>query len=121
MKLLLDEMFPPAAAEQLRERGHDVVAVIERDGLPGTEDRELFEIAQGEERALVTENVPDFIRLDRAWREAGREHYGIVFGSRPRGTHDRIVGWLVRTLDRFMEDRPGTEAASLVTWLPRAP
>lgn len=117
MKLLLDEMFPAAAAEQLRARGHDVVAVVERHGLPGTRDRELFEIAQDERRAIVTENVPDFMRLDRAWREAGREHHGIVLAPKSRGPSDRLVGRLVRALDPLLIDHPGAGATSTITWL----
>lgn len=117
MRLLLDEMFPPAVAEALRARGHDAVAVVEREGLPGTQDPELFELAQLERRAIVTENVSDFVRLDRAWREAGREHYGLVLALKRTGTGERIVGRLVRQLDRLLAEHPDSKATSLVTWL----
>jgi hypothetical protein len=33
--LLLDEMFSPAIAAELRQRGHDVIAVADRADLPG--------------------------------------------------------------------------------------
>jgi lipopolysaccharide/colanic/teichoic acid biosynthesis glycosyltransferase len=36
LKLLLDEMYTAAVAEQLRERDHDVIAVAERADLRGT-------------------------------------------------------------------------------------
>ena len=38
MRLLLDEMYPPVAAEQLRSRGIDAVAVKESPALMGLED-----------------------------------------------------------------------------------
>ncbi len=42
MKLLLDEMWSPAIAAALRERGHDVVAVAERSDLRGKPDDVIF-------------------------------------------------------------------------------
>ncbi len=65
MRLLLDEMFPPAVARALREQGHDVVAVLEVTDLVGASDVELFSWAQQERRAIVTENVADFLALER--------------------------------------------------------
>jgi hypothetical protein len=117
VRLLLDEIIPLAAAQQLRARGHDVVAVNELEGLAGTADPELFEFAQQQHRAIVTENIPDFVRLDRGWREAGREHHGLVFALKRHGTGRKIVGWLVRELDRLLADHPGEEPSSLVTWI----
>lgn len=60
MRLLIDEMFPSAAARQLREDlGHDAVHL--RDvGLCGAEDSVVAAVARAEKRALVTENVVDF-------------------------------------------------------------
>lgn len=58
--LLLDEMFPVAAAVVLRERyGHDAVQVSEI-GLRATPDADIAAFARAERRALVTENVADF-------------------------------------------------------------
>lgn len=56
---LLDEMFPAAAAEFLRELGHDAVHVMEI-GLAATEDVQVADAARAEARAVVTENVADF-------------------------------------------------------------
>ena len=65
MTLLLDEMYSPVVAEQLRARGHDAVSVHDPEYryLEGAPDEEIFAAALAEERALVAENVPDFRRL----------------------------------------------------------
>lgn len=77
MRLLLDEMLPAAIAEQLRVRGHDAAAVTGRPQLRGLPDAELFDLAQREERALVTYDR-DFLALDRRYRGMGRAHHGLV-------------------------------------------
>jgi len=50
-------MHPYAIAEQLRARGHDVVAAAETGRRRGTPDRELFAIAQVEKRAIVSDDT----------------------------------------------------------------
>jgi hypothetical protein len=42
LRLLLDEMYTAAVAEQLRRRNHDVIAVAERADLRGTLDEDLL-------------------------------------------------------------------------------
>ncbi len=66
MKLLLDEMYSATVAEQLRARRHDVVSIHDAEfrSLEGAPDEEVFAAAIAEERAIVTENVPDFRRLE---------------------------------------------------------
>jgi predicted nuclease of predicted toxin-antitoxin system len=78
VRLLLDEMLPAVVAQQLRARGHDVSAVVERSELRGLADPELFDHAQTELRALVTYNRDDFLALDRQYRAAGRDHGGVI-------------------------------------------
>ena len=57
---LVDEMFPVATAELLRNSYvQDALHVVEV-GLGGAEDRQVAELARAEERAVVTENVADF-------------------------------------------------------------
>lgn len=63
-KLLLDEQLSPFAAVQLQQLGHDVIHVRDR-GLTGAPDSEVFRFAFSEDRALVTINVRDFVRLAR--------------------------------------------------------
>lgn len=57
---LIDEMFPAATAELLREKcTRDAVHVFEV-GLRAVEDTEVAATARAEGRAVVTENVVDF-------------------------------------------------------------
>lgn len=56
---LIDEMFPKATAQLLREQGHDGVHVTEV-GLQATEDAQVAMVARAEGRAVVTENVVDY-------------------------------------------------------------
>ena len=78
MKLLLDEQISGKVAERLREQGVDAVAVAEDASLRGLGDPEVFEIAQGGKRALVTYNRDDFEAIVRERAEHGQEHLGLV-------------------------------------------
>jgi Domain of unknown function (DUF5615) len=119
VKLLLDEHFSSRIAVSLRERGHDVVSVQERADLRGLDDRQLWSRAVGESRALMTENVADFMPLVREAAGAGDRHFGVVFTSPrslPRGAG--TIGVYAEELDRFLRERPADDAlADLVHWL----
>lgn len=72
MRLLLDEMHPPAVASTLLARGHDVVAVAEGAALRSMPDEELLAFATQHDRRIVTENVKDFRRLLLRADESGQ-------------------------------------------------
>jgi hypothetical protein len=79
--LLLDEMYPPALARQLRTSGHDVVAVLEVEiGSAAKTDEDGLAWAARNNRCVVTENVGDFARL----AQQGFGHAGILFVSSRR-------------------------------------
>jgi predicted nuclease of predicted toxin-antitoxin system len=108
VKLLLDEMYPPAVAEQLRVRGHDVVSVHDPDyrRLEGAADEELYTAAIAENRALATENVPDFHRLESAALARGEARAVLVYTSNrqfPRG-EPGTTGRLVEALHILMTE-----------------
>jgi hypothetical protein len=65
VRFLLDEMYPPVAAEQLRRRGVDAVAVKESPAFTGLEGDILLALAESDRRVLVTENIADFAVLGR--------------------------------------------------------
>ena len=50
VKLLLDEMFSPAIAAELRVLGHDVIAVADRPDLRSKSDEEIAEADEASAR-----------------------------------------------------------------------
>jgi hypothetical protein len=119
LKLLIDEMYPPSIAEQLRDRGRDVHAVTERQELRALADSDIFALAQQEQRAVVTENIADFSVIAGGYDQRGQTHHGLVLvapGSYPRGRRGTI-GRMVTELDRVLGEHPDTAPASLRYWL----
>ncbi len=122
MKLLLDEMYPARLARALRERGADVEGVDERGPLRGLADEELLVVAAREGRALVGENVADFMRLYGEWGAAGRRHAGIAIALSSRFSRTP-AGYeaLVDSLAELCAQRPGREGlADAVHFLVRS-
>jgi predicted nuclease of predicted toxin-antitoxin system len=71
----MDEQFPKVVSGILRTMGHDVLTVQEAgNGNLGIPDEDVLSFAISDNRAVVTINRYDFIRLHRT----GIEHYGIV-------------------------------------------
>ena len=105
MKLLLNEMWAAEIARQLRRRGHDVVAATE---LPsryrGVPDDVVFTRAREDGRAVVTDNVPDFMSLVADAASRSIDHPGVVFAVRPAFDRARpdVVGRMTRALDRLL-------------------
>jgi len=122
LRLLIDEHYPPSIAEQLRERGHDAVAVQEEADLRGMLDPDLFAEAQRRSCALLTENAADYILLDAEYRSRHLAHWGLVFTSNrtfPRGKA-ATVGALVKALDELMRTADSGSPSSMVVWLQRS-
>lgn len=118
MKLALDHHYSPKIAEQLRERGHDVVAVSER-GWELEADDALLELCRGDHRGLLTNNVADFAVMARHWAAEGRSHAGIVFTSDTSMPRSRqTIGRYVQALDRLLRALPAEDAlVDQVRWL----
>lgn len=70
MRLLLDEQISGKVAERLRDRGHHVTAATDDPSRRGLSDPDLFEMAQQQDRVLVTYNRVDFEPIIRARRTA---------------------------------------------------
>lgn len=88
-RLLLDKMISPAVAEQLRTRGHDVVAVAAQPHLVRLPDDQVLAVATAERRAVVTLDVADFSALDRIWTTQQRAHAGIILLATSAFPQDR--------------------------------
>jgi Domain of unknown function (DUF5615) len=109
LKLLLDEMYPPALAAALRAVGIDAATVVEL-GLAGGSDPEVLAAASLEGRAVLTENVADFARISGEHLAAGGGHSGVLvalssrFSRRPAGT-GALVAAIRAVADPRLDDR----------------
>lgn len=80
MRLLLDEMISFRIAQELRDLGHDVEAIKrDRAEFESTPDIEIVRQLAREERAIVTNNVKDFVPIHNHLITAGEEHAGMLF------------------------------------------
>jgi predicted nuclease of predicted toxin-antitoxin system len=120
VRLLIDEMWPTTLAEELRRRGHDVVAVTERPDLAHRSDDVIFDHAGKEGRVVFTENVPDFVPLATGLLSTGGAFPGLLLTSNaawPRG-NPRTLGRVVRALDTFLSAHPSdTALQGRIEWL----
>jgi hypothetical protein len=108
LKLLLDEHFAYAIAEELSRRGVDAVAITkDRPALAGQDDDAVLRAATVERRVVVTNNVRDFAPLVESFGLNGDQQYGVLFtddDTFPRG--EAGIGLLVRSLEVFAVDKP---------------
>lgn len=118
MRLAIDHHYSPAIAEQLRHRGHDVVAALDR-GWEREDDEALLALCAAEDRALLTNNVGDFTMIMRSWAVQGRHHAGLVFtadASMPR--HRQAIGRYVTALDGLLREHPAERGLrDRIVWL----
>jgi hypothetical protein len=103
--LLLDEMFSDVIAQQLRAKGHDVIAVVADPALVSLPDDQILAHAASAGRALVTANIKDFVPLDGQYRAAGQAHAGLILVSTKTFPQDRsytsaVISALVALLDK---------------------
>ena len=119
MRLLLDEHFSPMVAQQLRLRGHDVLALVDVAALRQLPDGEVLRWAANEGRAVVTENVGDFLRLHADYLTRGRSHWGLILTTRrsfPRNAAS--LGRLILALDALLRTLESADALrSGLHWL----
>jgi nucleoside-diphosphate-sugar epimerase len=111
LKLLLDEHLSPEIARQLRDRGHDVIAVGERTDLRGRSDRVHFASLPGEQRAIVTRDLADFRPLLADALRRGARTYGLVCVPTRFPLNRDGIGRLVAALDALLRTHPEVDAA----------
>lgn len=119
-RLLVDEMFSPALAAALRDRGHDVIAVAERSDLRSMADSEIFAWAANEGRWLLTENVKDFRPLVLSATQAEAKAGVLFTSSRSFPRSRKNPGPLINALDRWLQAGP-PNAAIAEDWLATEP
>jgi predicted nuclease of predicted toxin-antitoxin system len=109
VKLLLDEMYPPALAQALGASDIEAFTVTEL-GLAGWSDPDLLVAAAAGGSVLLTENVADFAHIATECLTAGGHHPGVLialssrFSRRPGGI--RAIAAAVQALaDQHLQDR----------------
>ena len=109
MKLILDEMYPPALAEALIAGGMQATTVADR-GLAGRSDPDVLAAAAAEGYVLLSENVSDFARIAAERLTAGGHHSGVLialstrFSRCPSGI-PKITAAIRAVADEELEDR----------------
>jgi predicted nuclease of predicted toxin-antitoxin system len=119
MKLLLDEMLSPVIAQELRSRGHDVLAVAGERDREGMSDPEVTALARAGHRAIVTNNLRDYRPLHHeAITPGGPGHYGMIFMPESYRRTKRDAGRIIVALQAVLAQHPGEEdLANGETWL----
>jgi hypothetical protein len=128
VRLVLDEMWAPAIAVEVRNRGFDAIAISEaehRSRYAGIPDDLVFGLAQEDGRAVVTDNVADYEKARRDWEASGRLHHGVVYALDPpfnRHRGDAVVGQMVRALAHFLASAEAEpDPANRIYFLREAP
>ncbi len=75
-RLYADEQFPRPVVEYLRRLGHDVLTV-QAAGNSGKPDLEVLSFAIADQRAVLTQNRRDFVKL----HQSHPDHAGMVICS----------------------------------------
>ena len=92
-------MFSVAVAERLRQTyGHDAIHVAEA-GLRATADTQVAASARADGRAIVTENVADFV--------AERDLVLVFILKRNLPAGSAQAATLAKILDRWVHEHPG--------------
>jgi hypothetical protein len=104
-RLLLDEHYSESIAAALRERGHDVVAVVADAEISGASDSQVYRFAAEAGRRIVTENIKDFRPLLMAAMSADAKIAPLLLVHPrrfPRGRGDRTAV-IVNALDTWLQ------------------
>jgi predicted nuclease of predicted toxin-antitoxin system len=108
--VLLDEDVRVTLAEILRQRGYDVIHVLEADR-GGKSDRDQLAYAASQQRAILTHNIRDFILLNKQYHDESKEHFGILLS-------DQVpLRELLRKTLRFLSHRTAEDVKNNALWL----
>ena len=112
-------MLSGVIAEQLRAKGHDVLAVVADPALIALPDEQILAHAASTGRALVTANIKDFIPLDARYRAASQVYAGLILVSAETFPQDRSYTAAISNALSALLDQSGQVQAGRVTFLPR--
>ncbi len=109
-RLLLDENVTPELGRALRQRGYDAVHVEDLD-LKEVDDATVFAVAAREGRAVLTQNVRDFMPIAREYAERGEHHAGLIV------TPQRTLRELLARALPLLSSRSAADVRDAVLWL----
>ncbi|WP_207692421.1 DUF5615 family PIN-like protein [Desulfonema limicola] len=89
IRFYLDEHVSKSVAKGLKNRGVDIITVVEA-GLRGATDEEHMKKAKSEKRVIFTQD-DDFLRL----HAIGNEHSGIVYAHQGKAIGALISGLML--------------------------
>ncbi|HVG00739.1 MAG TPA: DUF5615 family PIN-like protein [Chloroflexia bacterium] len=101
IRFYTDEHVPRAIVRGLRQRGADVLTVVEA-GMLGSSDAEHMERARAEGRVIFTQD-DDFLRM----HNAGVAHSGIVYAPQQASISEIIRGLMLIYLILDADDMRG--------------
>ena len=97
-------------ADMLRTRGIDCLAAREA-GTLGQSDPEQLTFASFHNRAIITFNIVDYLRLAVTWADEGREHAGIIVSDQLQ------LPELLRRVLRLIAHHQNQDLHNQVLWL----
>ena len=99
IRLYVDEdAAEHAVVDGLRNRGVDVVTILEV-GMTSATDEEQLDFAALQGRSIYTLNVDDFCRLHSQLLSEGREHAGVIVIPRQRYSVGEKIRRLMELID----------------------
>jgi hypothetical protein len=113
IRLYIDEdAAEHAVITGLRDRGIDVLTVLEA-GMTSATDEEQLAHATSQDRTIYSLNVGDFCRLHGEYLAAGKDHSGILVIPRQRYT----IGEKIRQLISHIESVSAEEMKNRLDFL----
>lgn len=104
-------------AKALRDRGHDVVALTERDDIPASaSDAEVMIVAAAEGRAVVTNNVKDFRPIAARRILSGEGHGGLLLIPHTVARSRAATAGLAAAIDKVINEHQ-TGLVDTEVWL----
>jgi hypothetical protein len=108
--ILIDECVVEGIAEALRRHGFDAISVQEAHKR-GLSNEDLLIYATKEKRAVLTHNIPHFVKLHTEWIKEGKTHYGILV------TSEVEFKKLLRKVTKFLNTVASDEAINLLWFI----
>ncbi len=94
----------------LREYGYDVISSHEV-GLNSEDDEIQFDFAISENRAVLTNNFGDFVKLYREYLSSGKDHYGLIF------TTKCTIAVMIKRLKKLLQNVTAEQMKNQIRWL----